>query len=142
MQQPPVNPLPSAQPPAPERIIIQIERKTMPLSGRVVEVLRRVITREDEPGHFVTEDVVEPAAADCSCSVMSVSELVECSICHGVICTKPKHGGVCSSCGLVVCMACSTPSSAGRVCVKCTARQKRKQFYRAIIGWFVRIEDE
>lgn len=122
-----------------ERVIVQIERKTMPESGRVVEVRKEVLTQQQEWG-FGTQDVLLPAVGDCGCSVASVGELIECSSCQGVVCRV--HGATCGGCGRVVCLVCSKPAESGRLCGKCAGKEKRKRLMRSFVGFFWKSQDE
>ena len=113
---------------APGRVIETTQRYHTP-SGQVRELRKRVITLQNAPGIFRTDDLIEviPPLA-CSCLPENMNDLAECSRCLSLTCAS-KHSQTCPLCGRPHCSACLTKLATEEgtivVCVTCADQAKR-----------------
>ncbi|MBE7456545.1 MAG: hypothetical protein HS102_07940 [Planctomycetia bacterium] len=139
------NPLPPSTPPAfspfsgGERVIVQGECATLP-NARRVETQRLTHTLEVSEGRFHTQDFHTYLAADCSCLVNSVADIVPCVECRRLSCKK--HVFLCPPCGRQLCLSCGKPVGEQRLCAACAKKHRSRLFWRSILGFFFELSDE
>lgn len=128
---------------APSRKILKIQRRILP-SGRVVQFVWRVSTRNDDRECYVTLELVSIPRTDCGCAPQSISDIYECMNrdCLGTVCGSRGHAQSCRACGQTFCSRCvisvNVEHAVCIVCKNCADELRAgmlKKLVRKIMEW-------